>query len=590
MSGISTRTSFSEGGTARSVKAPPYDPSTLPPLPPKRSDTQPEPKRVPLKSNYSSPSQLAAKKSNGSLRSLPPVLPSRPPLPTRQDTTSEEPVQNGLQQRIQNGVQSRVQAEAEKQVQNGINSQISNGLSKSGLSTGMQQRIHNGVQGHVQEQSQKQVQNGMNSLKDPKTRRSALDFAMNRSTETPPPLPTGRPGSTPTLDTNGAPPPIPFSSRPDLAALQASNQKPGAASTINCLKCRDFSGPDSHAARFPRQSIPSQDIGWIAQQLTSPFPSATDKARAIFTWLHHNIIYDTEALYNDRVQGSTPASTLASGLAVCEGYAALFAVLATKAGLEALVVSGHGKGIGWSPLPGQAVNIPPYKGNHAWSAVRIDNGEWKLVDACWGAGHVEGWGKPYKQVFSRQHFENDNDVFGESHFPEDKRYFFRCDGRPEISYEEYMLCDAGPEKPTCYTGFKEEHGFDERNVLPKHRKIPVYNRDGTLPSIVRFQFQPICPHWDNAIHGKGKPYLFTLAIKGKDGRKDDMLPLKSNGRFWWVDVPREDLGAPGQTVSVFYIKTLGDNHNTRGLTEREFLEKRGRVGMSWGGVALWELV
>lgn len=50
-----------------------------------------------------------------------------------------------------------------------------------------------------------------------------------------------------------------------------------------------------------------------------------------------------------------------------------------------MVCSGASKGYGHSPLePGQAV--PPYKSTHAWNAVKIDNGEWKLIDSCWGAG------------------------------------------------------------------------------------------------------------------------------------------------------------------------------------------------------------
>lgn len=111
-----------------------------------------------------------------------------------------------------------------------------------------------------------------------------------------------------------------------------------------CMECRDFSGPDNHAARFPRQSIPSTDVNWLGHQLCNQFSSPTDKARAIFTWLHHNIEYDVVAFFNNNVQPSTPKSTFATGLAVCEGYAALFTALATAAGLESVVVGGHGKG------------------------------------------------------------------------------------------------------------------------------------------------------------------------------------------------------------------------------------------------------
>lgn len=90
--------------------------------------------------------------------------------------------------------------------------------------------------------------------------------------------------------TEGKPPPVPRSSRPDLAALKASKPRSSislytteASDAEPCLLCRDFSHVDAHAAKFPRQSVPGGDLVWLASQLTAPFPSHTDKARAIFT-------------------------------------------------------------------------------------------------------------------------------------------------------------------------------------------------------------------------------------------------------------------------------------------------------------------
>jgi transglutaminase-like putative cysteine protease len=194
-----------------------------------------------------------------------------------------------------------------------------------------------------------------------------LDLGFNNKEPASPPIPTNRPSavtseSSPNL-TTGTPPPIPLSSRPNLDAIMASKPKPGAVA--GCLKCRDFSGPDNHAARFPRTQLPSSDVGWLAHQLCSPFPSPTDKARAIFTWLHHNVDYDTHSFFNGTIMPTTPEKTIASGLAVCEGYAGLFAALALKVGLEVMVCSGASKGYGHAPLdPGQA--IPPFESDHAW--------------------------------------------------------------------------------------------------------------------------------------------------------------------------------------------------------------------------------
>ncbi|KAF2015014.1 hypothetical protein BU24DRAFT_226750 [Aaosphaeria arxii CBS 175.79] len=408
-------------------------------------------------------------------------------------------------------------------------------------------------------------------------RPSALSWGLNKSTETPPPLPASRPTESAPPVANG-PPPIPMGSRPNLAAIMASKPKPSALNT--CLRCRDFSGPDSHAAKFPRQNLQSSDIAWLAHQLTSPFPSATDKARVIFTWLHHNIEYDVQAFFNNNVQRRTPENTLTSGLAVCEGYAGLFAALALKSGLEAVVVGGNGKGFGHSPLkPGEPV--PKFSCGHAWNAVRIDNGEWKLIDPCWGAGVVNGPGQPYSKRFNPAMFTMDNNEFGWKHFPEDSKYFFRTDGRPTISWEEYCLDDV-PERLQVYGPATPEHNIGERSFQPERKQIKVH--DPQNPT-VRFQFATVCPHWDHERNGKGKPYVMVLNYG-----ETEWTAFETDGRVWWLDIKRSDLGAPGQKVSVFSVDKI-EGKDARGVSVDEYRRKIGRVGMGpFGGVAMWELV
>lgn len=285
----------SNGEQLYQVRAPAYDPSKLPPLPAKK---EPEEAKLSATRNaMKSKSNLvnASKTLPPQLsRALPPQLPTRPPLPARQESRAPD----------------------------------------------------------------------ISPPKRPQTvpvRPSALSYGLNKSTETPPSVPKNRPTESTPLNP-GAPPPIPMASRPNLAAIMASKPKPSALNS--CLRCRDFSRVDSHAAQFPRQNLPSSDISWLAAQLTSPFSSATDKARVIFTWLHHNVEYDVQAFFNNNVKKSTPERTLTSGLAVCEGYASLFAALALKAGLEAIVIGGNGKGYGHTPLkPGDP--IPKFSCGHA---------------------------------------------------------------------------------------------------------------------------------------------------------------------------------------------------------------------------------
>ncbi|KAH0848691.1 hypothetical protein AYO21_02894 [Fonsecaea monophora] len=405
-------------------------------------------------------------------------------------------------------------------------------------------------------------------------------------------------------DVQSAPPPVPKFSRPDLSAIQATKPKfapstppvhgsPQAASSV-CLVCRDFSGPDTQATLFPRTQVTSLQV--LAHQLTSPFPSPTDKARAIFTWLHHNIAYDVVSFFNNNVRGSTPQSTLQSGLAVCEGYAALFTNLATYAGLESVVISGHGKGYGFNALPPGAP-LPPYNAGHAWNAVKIDDGEWKLIDTCWGAGYVQGAGRPYVAKFNPDFFTMSNEEFAIKHFPGNKDQFFLPEGR-RMSWEEYIVIDPAcwpdmVEGPTIFTNAKEDYSIGEKSVFPRARKISVRQ-----PDSVRFQFGLRCAHWTLERHTqKGPPPVFIVSINGVDGRDKDLVPMDyypgptgQGGDIWAVDIPARQLGAPGQTITLFAVTTFGNRQDARGLTVMEFREGKGRVGMGFTGVAAWDLV
>lgn len=368
-----------------------------------------------------------------------------------------------------------------------------------------------------------------------------------------------------------------------------------AAEATTCMVCRDFSAPDHHATLFPRQSVHS--LQTLAQQLTSDFPSSTDKARAIFTWLHHNINYDTVSFFAGNVQASTPNSTLQSGLAVCEGYASLFTTLATHAGLESVVIGGHGKGYGYTPLKSGAT-LPSYNAGHAWNAVRIDNGEWKLIDACWGAGHVQGAGMPYVSRFEPRFFTMSNEEFGIKHFPGNKEMFFLPNGR-QMRWEEYILINPNcwpstVEPPTIFSNARPDYGVGERTVMPRSKTLRP-----TQAGTIRFSFELECPHWTLDRHTKkGLPPVFVLAVHGADGREKDFLPLEhirsrghgGGGDMWVTDVEARQLGAPGQTLTLFAVSSFGGRADARGLTVREFREGKGRVGMGFSGVAAWELI
>lgn len=541
MSNISTFSNLSSGTARTSISrspsteygrmmAPAFDPSNLPPLPPKRPVRKVENGRIPPgKAETREPGVMAVVEPPASKVSIGP-----PRLPARQDSF---------------GVgKALVQARPPPMP------------SRPGRSFGMDK---------ARDQENANAVDGERSF--PAT--TSTSTATTPYSLPPPPI------------TNGVPPPIPFASRPDLSSCQAKNLRPqNPPSVTSCLLCRDFSGPDTHAAKFPRQSVPSLD--WLAPQLVAPFSSPTDRARAIFTWLHHNISYDVVGFFNKTLKPSTPASTLSTGLAVCQGYADLFTALASKVGLESVVVGGHGKGFGFTKLSPSAP-VPSESHNHAWNAVKIDNGDWNLIDCCWGAGHIQGEGKPYVKSFTPSFFTMSNEEFGLRHFPTNRSQFFRADGR-RIPWDEYILGDRGGELVQVFSRVVPTEGLAETKILPKYLKVPITPSKHSSPT-VRFQFEKVCEHWDPVRHGPGKPYVYILKIHGQDGRQGDYVPFQTNGAVWWADVPPLSLGAPGQTITLYTVETV-QGADARGWTLEQYLAAKGRKAMSFSGVAAWELV
>jgi hypothetical protein len=371
------------------------------------------------------------------------------------------------------------------------------------------------------------------------------------------------------------PPPVPVASRPSLAQIEAVKARGTATTgsvTANCFRCRDWSRPDQIASCFPISTLPRKDpVGYLARSLCEPFPSYTDKARAIFTWFHHNIAYDTAAFFGNKLKKRSPEDTIFSGLAVCEGYAVVYAAIAKKAGLQCEVVTGHGKGFGYTPLkPGE--RPPPAKPDgHAWNAVRIDGGSWKLLDACWGAGHVDGATQSYIKQFHACHFERTNDVFAETHFPKESKHQYRDDGRVQ-GWEEYYVGPVGDNGPTF---FGADMDMDQRTIAPRQRGIPVHSGE-----LLRFQFSRKCEHVKDR---KDKSVVYILCVR------DDLVPFETDGYWYWLDVHAKDLGDPGQTLRLAFITSI-EGKEVQGLTKEEFLEKKGRVELAYGVAAQWDLV
>ncbi|KAL1411860.1 hypothetical protein Q8F55_002833 [Vanrija albida] len=410
-----------------------------------------------------------------------------------------------------------------------------------------------------------------------------------------PPLPTSakpQPTAAPRRVSPSHPPPaVPAWDRPKAAVLPPSpattthSTSPPLAAAPGCLQCRDFSAADAVGALYPRASLPPDDpVGFLAHHLCAPFPSPTDKARAIFTWLHHNMAYDVASFVGHLAGGelahSTPADSIRSGTGVCSGYAGAYAAIAVAAGLECIEINGHGKGVGhvdW--VAGQPV--PPFDANHAWNAVRLESG-WKLLDACWGAGWVDLTAQTFNREFKPEMFTRPNELFGWAHFPEDPAHWFRDDGTAP-SWPEYV---AGPGRGVPLAQcFGQAEGIDPFTVTPG-RDIAVGSAE-----VVRLQFGKVCGHWKSEVHGGQGGRAAPLVLLPL-ANPTEFVPFNHtpDGCWWWLDVPAHRLGERGGRAMATTLKSIG-GRSGRGVSGDEFLRLHRREQVAFdSALVVWELV
>jgi hypothetical protein len=175
----------------------------------------------------------------------------------------------------------------------------------------------------------------------------------------------------------------------------------------------DFTKIDEHARSVSESKATS--VKSLAKSLIARYKTGTEKVRAIYVWVTHNVKYDMRLLSENsgltieqKKRKQQPERILKSKRAVCEGYTNLFVALCEEAGLPCHFVTGYTKNV-----DGQ---INPT--THAWNVVKVD-GAWHLVDATWGAGGFEEGKRKYVKNMDEAFFLAKPEDFIQDHFPVD---------------------------------------------------------------------------------------------------------------------------------------------------------------------------
>ncbi len=188
-------------------------------------------------------------------------------------------------------------------------------------------------------------------------------------------------------------------------------------------------GTDYSVIDNQSKSVPSnlKTANEISHFLTKNHTTTTDKLRAIYYWISHNIRYDLDQMSSNKQYNNSQEildEVLLNRRGVCQHYAELFNACCQFAGVQSYVI------LGYTSQNGKLDKI-----SHAWNAVNVD-GKYHLIDVTWAAGHLEN-GK-YKYEFDDQYFLISPSEFIKTHIPFDPIWQFSIN---PLSHKEFENAD-----------------------------------------------------------------------------------------------------------------------------------------------------
>lgn len=184
----------------------------------------------------------------------------------------------------------------------------------------------------------------------------------------------------------------------------------------------------------------------LADKLTTPFYTDSEKVRAIFYWITTHITYDVNEYHNKHVMHAELSFTdsekveayfrnrlaeeaINKKMAICAGYAALFKELCDRAKINCVIVEGYAK------LTLNEVG-KPFNENHAWNAVKL-NGNWVLIDACWAAGYCDENVTQFTRKQDEFFYMTPPWLFIYNHYPKDGKWTLMNSPMSKDQYAAY---------------------------------------------------------------------------------------------------------------------------------------------------------
>lgn len=197
--------------------------------------------------------------------------------------------------------------------------------------------------------------------------------------------------------------------------------------------------------------------------------SAVEKEIAIHDYVVNSVVYDSEALNNnknniiyDDEATNTIYAALIKGKAMCEGYAEAINALLNAAGVEALIISGT------------AEDSKTGGGPHAWNLVKLD-GEYYHLDATWDDPTFENG----KQEKSYDYFNLNDKTISIDHKWDASKYPAAASAKYSPANLKLQETDSDGNTIVCINSTDDLYNYlmgeTRNNKSVAHVKINSYN-------------------------------------------------------------------------------------------------------------------
>ena len=191
-----------------------------------------------------------------------------------------------------------------------------------------------------------------------------------------------------------------------LAGFSASAQTNG----------RDFTKIDAYVKSLG--SLENMSMGTINNVVSNKFTDKMDKARAIYYWVAHNIVYDTKLIRSNSTVKNTPAEVLQTRKALGIGFASLFQDMCSSADIRCLTVDGFVK------YNTQQIGEKDQEINHSWAVVQLGQSpeDWYYVDPAFGSGYLNADMKEFTRAYTDAYFFTEKASFNQQHYPDNEAW------------------------------------------------------------------------------------------------------------------------------------------------------------------------